>query len=417
MTDSTASRDATGIGILRATITLLVIAFHVALGYHPFAPPPLGSLRATPLWQAFPVVDPDRWAGARWLVAFNDTFFMSLMFLISGLFVWRSLTHKGGARHLAGRARRLGLPFLVGAAVLAPLAYFPSYLQTGAPASWSGFWHEWLALSSWPAGPAWFLWLLLAYNLVAVALYAATARWHDRLAAGASCTRPAAAFSLLLVASTAAYVPLAVKYGALTWTSVGPFAFQTSRVVHYGVYFAAGIATGAAGIDRGLVAPGGRLAARWLAWAVAALAAFGTATVLGGLDFAAGGTGPWHVASSFGFVVACAALCFAFLAGFLRVRWPRSRLLDSLRASAYAMYVVHYAIVSWLLYALLGVALPAAAKAGLAFVGAVAASWLVAVAVRRRGCTLGHARRARRPTALDFPRPGTAIAKEPPSFL
>jgi surface polysaccharide O-acyltransferase-like enzyme len=402
MTDSTASRDATGVGILRATITLLVIAHHVALGYHPFAPPPLGSLRAAPLWQAFPVVDPDRWSGALWLVAFNEAFFMSLMFLISGLFVWRSLADKGGVRHLAGRARRLGLPFLVAAAVLAPLAYFPSYLQTGAPASWSGFWHEWLALSWWPAGPAWFLWLLLAYNLVAVALYAATARWHDRLAAGALRARPAAVFAVLLVASALAYVPLAVTRGALSWTSIGPFSFQTSRVVHYAVYFVAGIAIGAAGIDRGLVTAGGRLAARWRAWAVAALAAFGVAVVLSGLDFAARGTGPWHVASSFGYVVACAALCFAFLAGFLRLRWPRSRLLDSLRASAYAMYVVHYAIVNWLLYALLGVALPAAAKFGLAFLAAVSASWLVAIAVRRPRCTVS---RARHPSALDFPVP------------
>ena len=400
MIDST-SRDATGIGILRATITVLVIAFHVALGYHPFAPPQFDSLRTAPFWQAFPVVDSDRWHGALWFVAFNDTFFMSLMFLVSGLFVWRSLSRKGGACHLADRARRLGLPFLVGAAVLAPLAYFPSYLQTGAPASWSGFWREWLALSSWPAGPAWFLWLLLAFNLVAVALHAVTRRWHDRLPAVALAARPAVAFAVLLVASALAYLPLALAYGPLHWTSVGPFAFQTSRVLHYAIYFGAGIAIGAAGIDRGLITPGGRLAARWPAWALLAAVAFGATLVLGGLDLAAGGTGPWHVASAAGFVVACAALCFAFLAGFLRVPWPRC-LLDSLRANAYTMYVVHYAIVSWVLYALLGVALPGAAKFGLAFTAALAASWLVAASLR------GFARSAScavRPTALDLPAP------------
>jgi len=409
MTDST-PRDATGVGILRATITLLVIAHHVALGYHPFAPPPLDSLRTAPFWQAFPVVDPDRWHGALWFVAFNDTFFMSLMFLISGLFVWRGLSRKGAARHLADRARRLGLPFLAGAALLAPLAYFPSYLQTGASASGSGFWREWLALSSWPAGPAWFLWLLLAFNLVAVALYAVTARWHDRLPARALRARPATAFAVLLAASALAYVPLALACSPLQWTSIGPFAFQTSRVLHYAVYFAAGIAIGAAGIDRGLdrgidrglVAPGGRLAARWLAFTLLAAVAFLASLVLTGLDIAAQGTGPWHVASSAGFVVACAALCFAFLAIFLRVPWPRSRLLDSLRANAYAMYVVHYAIVSWVLYALLDLALPGVAKAGLGFAVAVAASWLVAAAVRRIART---GSRAVRPTALDLPAP------------
>jgi peptidoglycan/LPS O-acetylase OafA/YrhL len=400
MTDST-SRDATGVGILRATITVLVIAHHAALGYHPFAPPHFDSLRTAPFWQAFPVVDPDRWHGALWLVAFNEMFFMSLMFLISGLFVWRSLSRKGGARHLADRARRLGLPFLVSAAVLAPLAYFPAYLQTGAPASWSGFWREWLALSSWPAGPAWFLWVLLAFNLVAVALHAVTRRWHDRMPALSLRARPAAAFGVLLAASALTYVPLALVWGPLHWTSIGPFSFQTSRILHYAVYFAAGIAIGAAGIDRGLIAPGGRLAARWLAWALLAAAAFGAELVFGGLDLAAHGTGPWHVASTAGYVVACAALCFAFLAGFLRVPWPRG-LLDSLRANAYAMYVIHYAIVSWMLYALLGVALPGAAKAGVAFAAALAASWLVAAGLRGIGRT---AARAMRPTALDLPAP------------
>jgi peptidoglycan/LPS O-acetylase OafA/YrhL len=401
MTDST-SRDATGVGILRATITLLVIAHHVALGYFPFAPPQFASLTTAPFWQAFPVVDPVRWHGALWFVAFNDMFFMSLMFLISGLFVWRSLSRKGGARHLADRARRLGLPFLVGAAVLAPLAYFPAYLQTGAHASWSGFWREWLALSSWPAGPAWFLWVLLAFNLVAVALHAVTRRWHDRLPAGSLRARPAAAFAVLLAASALTYVPLALAYGPLHWTTVGPFAFQTSRIAHYAIYFAAGIAIGAAGIDRGLIRPGGRLAARWPVWALLAVVAFGAELVLGGLDIAAGGTGPWHAASTVGFVVACAALCFGFLAGFLRLPWPRSRLLDSLRANAYAMYVVHYAIVSWVLYALLDVALPGAAKAGLAFAAALAASWLVAAGLRGLART---ASRAMRPTALDLPAP------------
>lgn len=381
------STDAVGLGVLRAAITVLVIAHHVALGYFPFAPPPVPSLTTALYWQAFPVVDAARWPGALWLVACNEKFFMSLMFLISGVFAWRSLLRKGPAHHLRDRMRRLGLPFLVAAAVLAPLAYFPAYLQTGAPASWSGFWRQWLALPSWPAGPAWFLWLLVGYNALAAAVDPLTRRWAGGLGcvAEAAGRRPLAAFALLASASAAAYVPMALAFDALDWTAVGPFAFQTTRAIHYGVYFAAGIALGAAGIDRGLFAPTGRLARRWPWWALAAAVAFLASMAIGARDFAAGGRGPWHVAGAFGFVVPCAALSFAFLAAFLRVPWPRARLLDSLRGNAYAMYVVHYAIVSWLLYALLGAALPAPAKAGIAFASAVAGSWLVAAALRRIG--------------------------------
>ena len=381
---SSASKD-TGIGTLRAVITVMVVAHHALLAYHPFAPPPFPSLRTAPLWQAFPVVDPDRWQGALWLVALNDTFFMSLMFLISGLFVWRSLTAKGGARHLRDRARRLGLPFLFGAALLAPLAYLPSYLQTGAIATWSGFWREWLALETWPAGPAWFLWVLLAFNLLATVLYLLSRRWGEHLGklfTGAA-HRPFLAFAIVLVASAAAYVPITLAYGPLTWSAIGPFAVQTSRAIHYFVYFLVGVAVGAAGLERGLVAQAGKLAARWPRWVIGAAIAFGFAIVAAARDFASGGARIWQLLDALGFVLACAALCFAFLAVFVRAAPFHSRILASLRDNAYAIYVIHYAIVSWLQYALLDAALPGVAKACLAFGGAVTLSWIIAAGLRR----------------------------------
>jgi len=374
--------DTTGLGVLRAVITVMVVLHHAVIGYHPYAPPPFDSLRTYPFWQAFPVVDPDRWSGALWIVAFNDTFFMSLMFLISGLFVWHSLSRKGAARYLGGRVRRLGLPFIAGAALLAPLAYLPSYLQTGAAASWSGFWHEWLALDAWPAGPAWFLWLLLAFNAIAVGLYAVAPGWIDRLGRLFANRRPLAAFAILVAASAAAYAPMALAFGPIRWSALGPFAFQTSRVIHYAVYFGAGIAIGAAGIDRSLVAHGGKLAARWLIWVLAAAVAFGLAIKLTLQDLTSGGATAWQLADALGFVVACAALCFAFLAGFVRASWARSRIADSLCGNAFAIYVVHYPFVSWVQYALLGAALPGAVKAALAFTGALALSWLTAAGIR-----------------------------------
>ena len=88
------------IGYLRAFVTVLVVAHHAALAYHPFAPAPIASLIAEPrLWPAFPVVDAQRWSGFSLLVGFNDAFFMSLMFFLSGLFVWKSLERKGSVFH------------------------------------------------------------------------------------------------------------------------------------------------------------------------------------------------------------------------------------------------------------------------------------------------------------------------------
>ena len=76
------------------------------------------------------VVDPHHWLGFSLFTGFNDDFFMSLMFFVSGLFVWSSLQRKGNASFVRDRLRRLGIPLSVRAAIVAPLAYYPSYLLT-----------------------------------------------------------------------------------------------------------------------------------------------------------------------------------------------------------------------------------------------------------------------------------------------
>src|SRR5215467_8975732 len=120
------------VGYLRAFITVLVVAHHAALAYAPFSPPVAQSLTAQPRWwQAFPIVDPQKWAGASTIVGFNDTFFMTLMFFISGLFVWKSIQRKTIRGFVRDRTQRLAIPFLAAAAIIAPLAYYPTYLQIG----------------------------------------------------------------------------------------------------------------------------------------------------------------------------------------------------------------------------------------------------------------------------------------------
>jgi len=142
------------IGYLRAFIVTLVVAHHAALAYHPYAPPPPASLLTQPRWwTAFPIVDPHKWSGASLLVGFNDTFFMSLMFFLSGLFVWHGLAKKGAATFLRNRLLRLGVPFLVAAGVLSPLAYYPTWLQMSGHGGIAGFWNQWRALGSWPGAP------------------------------------------------------------------------------------------------------------------------------------------------------------------------------------------------------------------------------------------------------------------------
>ena len=265
------------VGYLRTFLVVLVLAVHSVLAYAPLLPPPPASLGAQPrAWEAVPVVDSQRWIGFTVFFGFNDIFLISLMFFLSGLFVWNSLERKGSGTFLRDRFLRLGLPFIAVAALVAPLAYYPAYLQTGANPSPAAFGREWLSLGEWPVGPAWFVWVLLAFDCLAAVCFRVMPRsikapvqvWRGALPG------PAASFALLVAVSAAAYIPLLHVFGPFACARLGPFFFQTSRPLHYAVYFTAGIVVGAYGIERGLLAPGGKLARRWPAWTLAALAAF-----------------------------------------------------------------------------------------------------------------------------------------------
>jgi peptidoglycan/LPS O-acetylase OafA/YrhL len=318
-------------------------------------------------------------------VGFNDIFFMSLMFLVSGLFVWPSLQHKGPRKFLSDRVRRLGIPFVVAAGLLAPLAYLPTYLQSGAAPHFSAFCKTWLSLPNWPSGPAWFLWLLLSFDLTSAALTRLVPAWGDALKRVAErFQRPTAFFWLLVGVSAIAYLPLAVGLDPGSWASFGPFSFQVSRPLHYAVYFFAGVGLGAYGVGAGLLAPGEKLARGWPRWFAASVGSF-LVTVICFLVAlsrgAAAGKGTWAVVD-LSFVVSCAASSFACLALFLRFARP-GRIGNSLAANAYGMYITHYVFVSWLQYSLLGVALPGAAKGTMVFAGAVALSWGLTATLRQ----------------------------------
>jgi peptidoglycan/LPS O-acetylase OafA/YrhL len=373
------------IGYLRAFVTVLVLAHHAALAYHPFAPAPSTSLVTQPrLWPAFPVVDAQRWSGFSLLVGFNDTFFMSLMFFLSGLFVWKSLQRRGSGAFLRDRTLRLGLPFVVAAALVAPLAYYPAYLQTGHRGL-AGFWQQWISLGNWPAGPAWFVWVLLAFDCVATVLFMVMPKWGEvlgRLLSRPS-QRPIAFFAILVLASAAAYTPLALVFNPFRWTEFGPFFFQTSRILHYLVYFLIGVGIGAASMERGLLAREGKLARRWPLWAGAALFAFGLAGAVFIVAISAQNSPYlWGTLGGFTFTLSCAATSMAFLALFVRFAKPR-KIFDSLRENAYGIYLIHYAFVSWLQYELLKAQLSAMEKGFVVFTGTLALSWIAITAIRR----------------------------------
>jgi surface polysaccharide O-acyltransferase-like enzyme len=228
--------------------------------------------------------------------------------------------------------------------------------------------------------------VLLAFGLVAAALFLVFPKWGEALGgvtAGAS-QRPALFFALLVAVSALAYIPMELKFNGFAWASWGPFVFQTSRILHYFVYFMVGAGVGAFGIGEGLLAGDGDLSRRWVLWAVTALVAFSVESMVG-IAALSPHASPrlWEVAADCGFVLSCAASSFAYLALFVRFARSGSKVWDSLTANAYGIYLVHYAFVSWLQYSLLKATLLGIAKGSLVILGALARSWGTIAALRR----------------------------------
>lgn len=375
-------------GYLRAFVTVLVVAHHSLIAYHPDAPAPGAANWAAPemMWTAFPVVDAQRVPGFGLLVGLNDVFFMSLMFFISGLFVWPSLARKGALAFARDRIVRLGLPFAIAATVLAPLAYYPAYLQNGGAPDPASYWSAWMSLRAWPAGPAWFVWLLLAFDILAVLVYVAAPRFGDalgRLAARAD-VRPAAYVRGLIVVSAIGYLAMNLYLGYDAWVHWGPFFVQAGRLLHYASYFFAGIGVGAFGIERGLLEGKGKLARRWWLWLPGGLIAFValTAAFLTALSLKFQPPLPWTIGLCALFAIACAGLSFALVAIFVRFFKRRGPVLDSLSRNAYGIYLLHYVYAIWLQYALLQAPLSGVEKGGIVFATTLILSWTTAALLR-----------------------------------
>src|SRR5260221_2304442 len=217
----------------RTFITLLVLLHHSVVNYTHF-----GS------------GDRMRWLGFDLVVLFNDSFFMACMFLISGLFVHDSLTRREPAAFLRNRAWRLGVPFLISVFVVMPIAYYPTFLRYHLPGTTDfNFFHFWwhtLTVGPWPSGPAWFLWVLLAFDFIAAAVWSVAPRVLATLgwAIFAVRDRPVTAFVGFLIVSVAGLLPMHLIFGDTSWLEPGgyPLPIQTSRILLYAGYFLTGVA-------------------------------------------------------------------------------------------------------------------------------------------------------------------------------
>jgi peptidoglycan/LPS O-acetylase OafA/YrhL len=340
--------------------------------------------------------DAMRWLGFDLVVLFNDSFFMAFMFLISGLFVRDSLARKGAAIFLRERARRLGVPFLISVFVLMPIAYYPTFLRYHLPGTtdfdFLHFWWRTITVGPWPSGPAWFLWVLLALDVLAAALWFAAPRVIQALGQFIFNLhhRPMSAFALFLIISNAAYLPMHLAFGDISWLELGrfPLPIQTSRILLYAAYFLVGVGVGAVSLRVGLLAENGELAKRWRVWLAFAMPFYAAILILvyAHHNWVANFDSPplvWKVGYGLAFASFSAAMAFTVPAIFLRFAGSTWKLLDALQPSAYGIYLLHYIFIIWLQYAVYDHSWPAFVKFAIVFAGTLSMSWGSTAMVRK----------------------------------
>ena len=362
----------------RTFITLSVLLHHSVLNYTYFGEG-----------------DPMRWLGFDLMVLFNDSYFMAFMFLISGLFVRDSLVRNGPAGFLRKRAWRLGVPYLASVFVLIPIAYYPTFLRYHLPETtdlnFLHFWWHTLTIGPWPSGPAWFLWVLLALDALAAAIWSIAPGTIEALGrlTFAVRGRPMTAFVAFLSLSIATYLPMHLAFGDDTWLELPhfPLPIQTSRILLYSAYFFIGVCIGAVNLTTGLLAENGALARRWPAWLGFASAFYVAILVLvyahhNWVDFNAPPLW-WRAGYGLAFASYSAAMAFTVMAMFLRFAKSQLGLLDALQPSAYGIYLVHYAFIIWLQYAVYDYSLPAVVKFAIVFAGTLSMSWGLTLLLRR----------------------------------
>jgi hypothetical protein len=356
----------------RSFLTLVVLLHHAVIPYTYFGH-----------------TDAKSWIGFDVIVLATDSFFMAMFFFLSGLFVWPGLKHKTPRAFFGDRLLRLGLPFVIAAFTVIPLAYYAIALRQTPDISFSAFWWKTITAGPWQSGPIWFVWVLLTFDLTASLLYRLSPTLVDPITrlSQRSFDQPARFFLFLVAVTVVTYIPALVWFGPNRWFEFGPFDVQASRVLLYASYFFIGAGIGAAHFDRGVLSDDGRLAKSSWGWLVATLIPYCLLWVMIYIKRAIlGNPSPqpdWYLAIyGFFFVVFSAAILFTILGYFLRSKrlWI---VLDRMQGDAYGMFLVHYPIVLWLQYWLFDYDLPAIVKATIAFVLTVALSWAVTAALRK----------------------------------
>ncbi len=344
---------------LRVALTVLVVAHHCAVTY---------SL--LPAWFYLEPADDPTAAGLTAFVIVNQTWFMGLFFLISGVFVPGSYQRKGGDRFLRDRLLRLGVPLLGFVLLIRPLVNLPQLIPSLLAGEQFSFLEYYVTVGD--PGPMWFVEVLLVFSFG----YVLVRRLRPVSTAG---TEPRPVTAAMIAGVIAVLAVTTILWRLLVpidsyWPVVG--LPSPAYLPQYLLFFVIGTYAGSRGWLQGLTRRQGRIG--WLLALIGA-ALFGWGT------WAADSVPPFA-----GWVADLgeAALAVGLIIGLVVLYRDHANRAPSAFAKlcseqAFAVYVIHPLVLVTVALLLRPVAAPAVVKFGLLLAISLPLCWGLAALLRR----------------------------------
>jgi hypothetical protein len=328
---------------------------------------------------------------------FMDTFALSVLFFIAGVFAKPSYDRHGFSKFLKGKLHRLGWPVVLLAALYMPPMVYLGYLRrTPSPEPFFSYWLHWMSfLTDWKfvtftsaesaatyidsisPHPLWFMSMLLIFFL----FYALVRRMRPSDAPND--TTNGSPWLVLLLAGLCMVLGFALvntQFQTQSWSRLGPFIlFQPTRVPLYATAFVLGV------ILRPRVRTDDFPGPFWM-WGVVFVLSFMVMLPASNSLMRYPGPAPLPMALLHGLLRALLALSAIglFLRLGQRILKVPSGWRDSLAASSYDIYILHMPLVVFAQSAMVGLAWPIGLKMILAFLFPTALCWTWSRATARR---------------------------------
>jgi fucose 4-O-acetylase-like acetyltransferase len=325
-------------------------------------------------------------------------FAMGLFFMIAGYFTPPAYDRKGARGFLVNRLKRLGIPWLIYEVIINPLIHYAVDVHGGEcqgglyDCQFQGTFWQYLkdfprASGSFGYGPVWFLEALLIFSIfyalwrmlaAPVTPAAAVEPGRTRVVPGSGAI---VLFALVIGLST-----FVVRFWFKAFVKYEPFHLEFGRFPQYIALFVAGLW---ACRHDWLVAFSDRQAKTWRWVALACVLTLPPLAVAAGVlsgtldERATGGLNWLSLAYSLWEGFLCVSMIISILAWFRRRLDHQGRLARAMSESAFAVYVLHPAIIVPLALALSGIQMNLSLKFLLMAPIAVTLCYLVAYALRK----------------------------------